>query len=129
MGYESRIIIANVTRFPETHFRGKINPALTFAEEIASIKMGCMDSSFLLLFNKEIDYLINKPGTDEQTMVDCYGKCIKSGNINEIIQWLEDKVKDDDYRRLNPLLGLLKGFNTEQWNYSENSLEVLHYGY
>ena len=125
MGYESRVIIVNVIRRAETDCRGKHYPAFVFAEEIASIKMSCMDGNFTSLFDKDIDYAINKPGTDKQTMVDCYGECIKSGDIHKIIQWLEDKVKEENYRRLKPLLGLLKGFDVAQWD----SLEVLHYGY
>lgn len=126
MGYESRIIVVNVVKHPEEKI-GKITyPAQTFVEEIASIKMSCMEQDFHMLFDKEIDYKIYTPGCgDRETNEDKYGRHIKSGDINKVIEWLEEKVKMDDYRRLKPLLGLLKGFSVEQWD----KLEVLHYGY
>lgn len=126
MGYESRIIVVNVVEHPECQIGRTVYMAHKYVEEIASIKMSCMEQDFPMIFDKEIDYKISTPGCeDKEANEDKYGRHIKSGNINKIIEWLEDKVKTDDYRRLKPLLGLLKGFNAEQWN----RLEVLHYGY
>lgn len=59
------------------------------------------------------------------TQVDCYGKHIKAASVKEVVEWLEKEILVSDYRRLKPLLSLLKGFNEAEWE----CLEVLHYGY
>jgi hypothetical protein len=121
MGYESRVIVVNVNR----HLLKNGMEKWVYAERIADIKMSKMDSDFPKLFTKDIDYKIFKPHTEEETDTDCYGAHIKSADIQTVVGWLEENMKHDDYRRLAPLYGLLKGFNPEQWE----CLEVLHYGY
>lgn len=126
MGYESRIIVVNVVEYPEKIVGNAVFPKFSYVEEIASIKMGCMEQGFHQLFDKAIDYKIGTPDFEEkETDKDRYGCHIKSGDISRIIQWIEDKVREDNYRRLKPLLGFLKGFDTKQWD----RLEVLYYGY
>jgi hypothetical protein len=50
---------------------------------------------------------------------------IKASDIENVIRWVEERVKTEDYRRFTPLLGLLKGFRAEQWD----CLEVLLYSH
>lgn len=106
MGYESRIIVVNVVEYPEKIVGNAVFPKFSYVEEIASIKMGCMEQGFHQLFDKAIDYKIGTPDFEEkETDKDRYGCHIKSGDISRIIQWIEDKVREDNYRRLKPLLG------------------------
>lgn len=117
MGYESKIFVVNTVH-------GFSNEYI-YAETIATIRMGCMTPDFHKLFRTEIDYEIYAEDDNHATSTDRYGDRIKSAKIKDVIKWLESEVIKDDYRRLRPLLGLLKGFNEEQWD----ELEVLHYGY
>lgn len=121
MGYESRLFITNVHRRKETNE----SSAWIYAEKIADIRMSCMENSFVCLFNKDIDYKLFIDNDEEDTDTDKYGKHMKSASIPEIMTWLEEAMKRDNYRRLAPLYGLLSGFNLGQWD----CLEVVHYGY
>lgn len=125
MSYESRVIVVNVNRHEKEEVYGKVYPAYTYAEEIASVKMGQMNSNFPGVFKQEIDYTINTPGLEGVTDTDKYGDHIKSAKIEDVIAWLEQQITKENYRRLSVLLGLLKGFDPKAWD----CLEVLHYGY
>lgn len=138
MGYESKIYIVNVL----SHKHTVINPDTQkpyldkngepmidngYGQIVAMIDMCKMgyDNGWRELFTKEIDYQIYAENGNESTNKDCYGEHIKSGDINAIIAWLENQIKKDNYRRLKPLLYLLKAFNPEEWD----DLQVLHYGH
>ena len=133
MGYESKIYITNVRRHKQED--GKV---WTYAEIIAEFELRKMGHSvansidFCELFTNPIDYMIYVPGVNEnnnECMVakdtDGYGEHIKSGDINRIITWLEREAEQDNYRRLKPLIGMLKGFNADEWD----DLQVIHYGH
>lgn len=117
MAYESRIIIV------DKHTHNYKENSYIYAEYIAEIKMGGMRHNFFDLFTQEIDYTVYVD--DKETNTDCYGDVIKSAEPQAVIEWLENEVKTDDYRRLKPLLNLLKGFDLSQWE----NIQVLHYGY
>lgn len=116
MGYESKIIVAEVKRYSST---------LVFAEKIAEMCMACMSDDFPRLFTKEIDYKIIIDGDDNEVDTDLYGKKLTTAPIDNVIAWLEGEVQKYEYRRLRPLLGLLKGFDPQQWN----ELQIIHFGY
>lgn len=48
-------------------------------------------------------------------------------NFSTVIEWLEKEVEKSNYRRLKPLLSLLKGFDLSQWR--DGEMEIVHYGY
>lgn len=123
MGYESRIYVVNVSRCKAP----KTGEDFPICNIIAEMNMSCMVGSFHRLFDKPIDFkiVICDSRGENETDEDCYGDKIKCGDINDIIVWLENEIKRDNYRRLKPLLGLLKGFNPNEWD----ELKVLHYGY
>lgn len=117
MGYESRVIVVNVNRH-ENYIYG---------EKIADIKMSKM-GDFKKIFTKPIDYKLFITNEDEDTDKDCYGDRLCSADIKTVVEWLETVPKNegwDDYRRIKPLIGLLNGFNEDNWN----ELQVVHYGY
>ena len=80
-----------------------------------------MSTEFEAIFNKEIDYKLFIDSVD----IDRHGEHLKYAPINKVIEWVEQKIKKIDYRRLKPLLGLLKGFDQSKWD----ELQVIHYGY
>ena len=123
MGYESRIYVVNVSRLKAP----KTKEEYTFCNVIAEMNMSCMVGSFHRLFDKPIDFkvFICDSRGEIETDKDCYGDKIKYGDINAVITWLEKATTTDNYRRLKPLLGLLKGFDPNEWD----ELKVLHYGY
>ncbi len=125
MGYESRIYIINRVE----HKRPYCEPWV-FAEKIAMVNMCVMDYDFRTLFDKPIDYTIHieypifvNDRFENETDIDCYGEHLKYTTIDKVVKWLEShKV---EYRRISPLLGLLKGFNENEWD----ELQVVHFGY
>ncbi len=138
MGYESKVFVVNAvshntpkldkrTQEPVLDKNGHPIMYRGYGQIVAMIDMCKMgyDNGWKELFTKEIDYYIFAEDGDHDTNTDCYGEHIKSGDINAIIAWLENRIKIDDYRRLKPLLHLLKSFNLDDWE----DLQIVHYGY
>jgi hypothetical protein len=79
--------------------------------------------------------MCNKPETDMyifahdgNTMIveDRYGKVMTECSVEELLEVIQEDInRGEDYRRIFPLYGLLKGFNTNQWD----NLRVLHFGH
>ena len=63
---------------------------------------------------------------EKDTTTDCYGKPLKEVSLPDMISYLESNPSD--YRRYQPFLNLLKGFNESEWD-DGNGLAVLRYGY
>ena len=121
MGYESRVFVVNRNEI-------KHNDGNTYvcAEKIADIKMSCMGYGFTDLFDKKVDYELFIDNEDEATQKDKYGNVMTYTDCKTVIDHLEKLIADgENYRRLTVLLGLLRGFNEEQWN----DIQVVHYGY
>lgn len=118
MGYESKIIIIERCEFENGYVAGI---------EIAQVNMCKMvySSGFHELFDTPIDFDLYD-NDDEPTRKDCYGDHCKMASVGTLAQWLREEVERDDYRRLKPLLGLLEGFNVNQWS---GELVAVHYGY
>lgn len=117
MGYESRLYIV------------KKNKAINYAEVIARYdccKMG-YNSGWRELFNKPFESTMYAEDGNAKLEEDDYGDKLKSADFSTVIQWLEKEVKRSDYRRLKPLLSLLKGFDLSQWR--DGEMEIVHYGY
>lgn len=119
MGYESRVFVVDRTEH-------KMEDNLVYAEKIADIKMCSMYDGFTDLFDKEVDYELYVDNADESTKTDRYGKVMTYTDCKTVIDYLEKLIADGkDYRRLTVLLGLLKGFNEDEWE----NIQVVHYGY
>ncbi len=133
MGYESRVYIIRRSEIEKTDH----TEPWVWGEVIARYDLSKMGDAleFFGAFRKEIDYTLYLPYCDEygdervvETQMDCYGEHMKSANINEVITALENIEARDHYRRLPPLIAMLKAFAAEQdeWN---SKLEVVHYGH
>lgn len=123
MGYESRVFVVNVTR----HKKPQSDEVIwSFGQVLAGVNMSCMEASFSALFKTPIDFETFLDDPDVPTEKDKYGDNIKATKVQEVITYLENKIEEGErYRRLKPLLGLLKGYNESEWD----ELLVLHYGY
>lgn len=121
MGYESRIYIVRKGRiYDETY--GK-----RWAEKIAMFDM-CK-------YPRLADLMRSKPATDcyiyeGDTIIieDCYGEPLYEASCSDVIALLEKDVENgEDYRRIFPLLAMLKTFeeHKEQWG----EIAVLHFGH
>ena len=138
MGYESKLYI--VDRNEYENFKGTAKNV--YGDVIATYDLSKMgDGDFYALFTKDIDFDLTdnylydskvsaEKGEDYYTMVednrDCYGDLCKYAEIDDVIAYLENYMTTKDYyRRVAPLLALLKGLNKEDWT----NLVVVHYGY
>ncbi len=116
MGYESRLYIV------------KKCDAINYAEVIARFDCSKMDSkSWIELFNKPFDCKMYMEDGNTLIEEDNYGDKLKSAEFPTVIEWLEKEVEKSDYRRLKPLLSLLKGFDLSQWG--DGEMEIVHFGY
>lgn len=118
MGYESKLYVVEK--------KGNLfEEKKQYAEVIAVYNMSKFDA-FGGIFQNEADCYFYADDGDTEVTTDKYGDTIKEAPINEVIEYLEKyKSENEHYRRVEPLLNMLKGFNITEWN----NLSVMHYGY
>ena len=122
MGYDSRIYIVN-----------KANTGMNggrYGEIIATYEMCVFPpiSTFFRNSKPAADCYIYVAGQDGETTTDPYGEPITEASVSEVITLLENlKDEDSGYRRVQPLLMALRGFEetADQWE----DLTVIHYGH
>lgn len=128
MGYESKLYIVNRHDFRPSydHVWGEIVATFDLS------KMGYSNHEFYDAFTKEIDYEFYLPTCDDNgnevmdfVNTDCYGTHMKSADLKTVIRALEICEERDHYRRLPPLIAMLKAFDESEWD----ELQVVHYGY
>ena len=133
--YEHRLYIVNRQ---ELYPRKEGAESFIFGSVIAEYNCSLMPGSFFDLFAdaKEIDFGLFAENSDEETMIDRYGSHCTMLKLPDVIAYLEKLTDSEEwgtYRRLAPLLGLLKGFDESQWDESRidgnDSLWIVHYGY
>ena len=121
MGYESKLyIVEKSDHIDEIH--GK-----RFAEAIATFDLS--------VFYELSDKFRHKEKTDcylycegKVILVDNYGEELREANLPFVIDILEQALRDGiDYRRIYPLLNMLRAFEDQREKWGE--LVVLHYGY
>lgn len=128
MGYESRLYVVKKSEIAgrDAETKGKY-----WCEVIATINLSKMGGDFR-------DRLYKYPATDsffytanETVVEDKYGEPLKEIPRKDMINILEIQKLEDlkngelPYRRVEPAISLLKGFDPEQWG----EVTVLHYGY
>lgn len=115
MGYESRVFIV------EEH------DTMKWSDVIAVVNMCKMGPGFKGIFTQPVTNYFYAPNDgNARVKEDAYGEEIKAADIQTVIYFLEKEVKrGEDYRRIKPLLSLLKSFETAKWT----NLKVYHYGY
>lgn len=117
MGYESRVLVVNVHRYPSLDF--------CYAQIVADVRLSKMGSEFHSLFDKEIDFDIFIDD-DEEARVDKYGDTLKEAGLDEILAWLKAEINNSNPHRRIPLLyGTLSSLDPNRWE----ELHIIHYGY
>lgn len=117
MGYESRLYIVKECK------------AISYAEVIARFdcsKMG-YGNGWRELFDNPFDCKMYAEDGNTLIEKDCYGEKLKTADFPTVIAWLENEIEKESYRRLKPLLGLLKGFDLSEW--TDGEMRIVHYGY
>ena len=119
MGYESRIYIVNKTNL--------VFDGMVYAEKIAEFNLCKMNykGSFHSSLDKMREtgcYIFSDDGNTKITE-DCYGDKLKEIGLRPFIKIMEKE--DKGYRRIQPLINLLKSFDNESWK----NIYILHYGY
>ena len=128
MSYESKIIFAD---------RYEHLPNEAYGREICQFDM-CVINYLMIdgkffheLFTRPIDFDLNENGDvwGEQARIDKYGVHCKWATVDELIKWLEEFKKEDDYRRAELLLSFLYTLQDQINNGRWNQICIVHYGY
>lgn len=121
MGYESRIYVVSKLDSLALSKKGK-----KYGTVIASINMGVCPGLPEIFDRKAPCYIYSDDYDEHEIVNDRYGKELTESSIPKVIAFLEKEIESgEDYRRIKPLLGLLKGFDMKQWK----NLVCLHYWY
>ena len=117
MGYESKIFIISGNK--------------GYHSIIAEYDLSRMDNDFIDkindLFPNELNGYITV--NNKITNQDYYGEKIRyTTNLRHLANYLEGSNEKEPYRRIMPLVALLRGFNKEHWSKCEE-LKVAHFGY
>lgn len=117
MGYELRIYVV---------YKGKIyDEEKRYAGVVAMFNFGKF-AGLREVFKAKTDCYIYSDDGNTPILEDDYGDELTEAPLADVISFLENEIKNgENYRRIKPLLSLLKGFDKEQWD----NLVCLHYGY
>lgn len=123
MGYESRIYIVRKTSIYDEELTKR------WAEKIAVFDMCKYPRLADLMRSKPVtDCYIHAYDSEKDIVEDCYGEQLTEASVSDVISVLEkDVANGENYRRIFPLLAMLKSFeeHKEQWG----EITVLHYGH
>ena len=64
-------------------------------------------------------------GIGDAVLKDMYSDVIKYAELEDVARFLEENCRDMKYRRIEPCIRLLRGFDKSEWG----DLKVLHYGH
>jgi hypothetical protein len=115
MGYESRLYVVNKSR------SGADENKKIWSEVVAKFNL-CKCGIDFSGFPASDCYFYE--GNDE-IVEDNYGDPLRELTISEAISVLATAMAKEDYRRFQPCLAMLTGFNQHEWE----NLVVLHFGY
>lgn len=119
MGYESKIYVVEKSRLSPD------DDGKRWGDVIAMFDV-CKFPGLPELFKSKTDCYIYSDDGNTRITEDRYGDELTEAPISDVIKFLENEVqRGENYRRIKPLLSLLKGFDMEQCD----NLVCLHYGY
>jgi len=122
MGYESKFYVVNKTT------QKSLDGKRYWAEVIASFdlcKVYAVSDPIRNKYKATDAYIYADDGNTE-IIEDNYGDPLIEIPIDVMIQLMEKVITSENYyRRYNPFLQMLKGFNKDDWE----NLVVLHYGH
>jgi len=131
MGYECKLYIVDTYGDSECPLLDMKTKTKTYAREITSYDLSKMGDHYHDLLNKAPktkSYIYAKDG-DTETLKDPYGDELREFTLAELIPVLEKEQAENHYRRLPPIIAMLKEFerlNKGEWG---GHLRVLHYGH
>ena len=107
-------------------YKGKIyDEEKRYAGVVAMFNFGKF-SGLREVFKAKTDCFIYADDDDTRIVEDHYGNELTEAPLFDVIKFLENEVqRGETYRRIKPLLGLLKSFDENEWD----GLVCLHYGY
>ena len=117
MGCESRIYVVN-----------KYSVVIDGRQwgEVVAVYNACCFPGLIGVFSQKSDCFIIADDGNTEITEDRYGNELTEAPLSDVISFLENEIKEGKtYRRIKPLLGLLKSFDESQWR----NLVCLHYGY
>lgn len=122
MGYESRLFVVD-----KHESKGCLRPDLFWAEKIAEFNLSKVPEVSTLINSKYpfTDCYIYADDGNTAIVEDKYGSPLREIPLVDMVGILESCAKGSNYRRFNPCIQLLKGFDLLEWG----NLVVLHYGY
>ena len=116
MGYESKLYVVDKHNWKGCDGR--------WGEVIASFDLCCVPINFAHYPATDC-YIFSDDGNTKITE-DKYGSPLEEVPVKDMIDMIETEIKNDkDYRRYQPCLNLLKGFDLNRWE----NLVVLNYGH
>lgn len=121
MSYESTVYIVRKT---DLHYGLK-----RYAEVVAMFDLSCYPPIANMMRNKkETDCLIYSDYGNTEITEDRYGKALTEATPQDVIAVLEKAVANgSEYRRIFPLLSMLKSFEEHKGQWEE--IAVLHFGH
>lgn len=120
MGYESKIFIVSKGSYVEEGLR--------YSQLIAMMDMSKMKTDFYDLFKEKTDCFFYELDGNTKIIEDRYGDPLRECRLESIENYVANLIeKGEDYRRLWPLLSLVRSFKSPQWK--NDDLVALHYGY
>lgn len=124
MGYESKLYIVE-----KSHLRD--DDGMVYAQVIATFDMcKCYFLSDVLVKGSKTNCYFYADDGNTKVLEDKYGDELTEASVDDVIEVLEKAVEiGEDYRRIFPLLSMLKTFSEQQKNNKWGNLVVLHYGY
>lgn len=123
MGYESKLYVVEKanSRFPSEEMRYCMVVAMFDLCKFYPLSM-------LLHEYPATECYFYADDGNTKVLEDMYGEPLKEIPIEDVIEILEDDLaRGSDYRRIYPLLAMLKDFQQHKERWGE--LAVLHYGY
>lgn len=119
--YESRIYVINRVKITKPGTDQVID---VIGNQLAVIDL-CAAGGINYLFQTPIDFDVYHSDGDTKIKSDCYGDPLKYAPVQAVIDWLEEMVKHDSYRRYPLILAFLKALDPSLWD----DLVCVHYGY
>lgn len=120
MGYETRLIIAekgNAKKFEDYVFA---------VAEYDLCKVYGFNNKLQAKNYPVAEYRTYSLGSNEPIEEDCYGAKLLEIPVKDCIELLKEaQAEEGGYRRFQPCISLLEGFNLDEWN----NLVVLLYGH
>lgn len=129
MGYESKVIIYERIEAKGFDSESGFERMFVYGQKIAEYDLCCLGydeagERIRNTFNVELDFDMDcAEATERRT--DLYGAICKYCHIDELVEALEAFEHGEHYRRIAPLIGLLKGFDQNEWK----DIVCVHYGH